>query len=168
MIAPIDPMTDHERKQYLVLGLVSIAAISCTAIVSLFPGTPFQPYLGTINPLVAIVGVVLVGVAALVLLETRRWFVIVAMGWSSRGLPAAVTIAIAFGIIVVSADVMIRFPRTLNVPAPQALFFYPAIGYVVEVVFHAVPLALVLGLGSRLWKPENAAGLLWFGLVLVR
>jgi len=55
----------------------------------------------------------------------------------------------------VGADVLVtRFPRDINVPPPQSLLFYPAMAYVVEVVFHALPLALLLALLRR--SPQRA------------
>jgi len=155
-----------EPRGYLALGLVSLGAIGFTAIVSPFPGRPFQHYFGSINPLLAVVLVAVVGVVSLGVLQSRGWFAIVSPGRSRRGLAVAAGLATLFAVVVVPADLLIRFPRDLNVPLPQSLFFYPAIGYVVEIVFHALPLALLLLLLGRFWKQSNSNSLVWACIIV--
>jgi len=155
-----------EPRGALALALVSLGAIGCTAIVSLFPGRPFQRYFGGIDPLLAVVLVAVAGVVSLALLQSRGWFAIVSPGRSRRGLAVAAAFATLFAVIVVPADLLIRFPRDLNVPLPQSLFFYPAIGYDVEIVFHALPLALLLPLLGRFWKQLNPNSLVWSCIIV--
>jgi hypothetical protein len=155
-----------EPRGYLALGLVSFGAIGCTAIASLFPGRPFQRYLGGINPLLAVVLVAVAGVVSLGLLQSRGWFAIVSPGPSRRGLAVAAAFATLFAVIVVPADLLIRFPRDLNVPLPQSLFFYPAIGYVAEIAFHALPLAMLLLLLGPIWKEESPNSLVWLCIIV--
>lgn len=145
---------------------MSLGAIGFTAIVSLFPGRPFQRYFGSINPLLAVVVVAVAGVVSLGLLQSRGWFAIVSPGRSRRGLAVAAAFATLFAVMVVPADLLIRFPRDLNVPLPQSLFFYPAIGYVVEIVFHALPLALLLLLLGPLWTQLNPNSLVWSCIIV--
>ena len=45
---------------------------------------------------------------------------------------------------VVVADILLRYPEDTNAPWPAALLFYPAIGFVAEILFHVVPLALLM------------------------
>lgn len=157
----------NDRPQYLALGLVSLAVIGFTAILSLFPGRPFQPYFGNTHPLVVVALVTVAGVVSLVFLHSRGWFAIVSTGMSRRGLAVSATIATLFAITVVPADVVIRFPRDMNVPPPQSLFFYPAIGYVVELTFHAFPLALLLALLRPFWKQLSSKNLVWLCIFVV-
>ena len=69
-----------------------------------------------------------------------------------------------FGIWQVCVDAFVtRFPKELNVPLPQSLLFYPAIAYVIEVFFHASPLAILLFARDRIperWRP-GAAVTIW-------
>jgi len=161
LMRPTSDIPHYERTQYLVLGLLSLGVIGFTAIASLFPGTPFQRYFRGIHPVLAVASVIVLGIASLVFLRSRGWFAILAMDRSRRGIAVAATIATVFAVTIVPIDLVTRFPRNLNVPPPQSLFFYPAIGYVVEVAFHAVPLALLLGLVGPLWKKRNTAALVW-------
>ena len=93
------------------------------------------------------------GVVSVGPLQSRGWFQL-RTAQTLRGVRFAAVIATVFGIWQACADLFVtRFPKDINVPAPQSLLFYPAIGYVVEVVFHALPLALLLVALDRL--PEK-------------
>ena len=54
----------------------------------------------------------------------------------------------------------------MNVPPPWSLLFYPVIAYVVEVIFHAVPLALLLATLGPLFRKLNRTSLVWVCIVL--
>ncbi|HSD83178.1 MAG TPA: hypothetical protein VLG46_04945 [Anaerolineae bacterium] len=157
----------NKRLQYLALGLLSLSAIGFTAIVSVFPDTPFQRYFGGINPLLVVALMTVAGVVSLGALHTLGWFSIVSPGKSRQGLTISAIVATLFALTVVAADILIRFPEDLNVPPPQSLFFYPAVGYVVEVTFHAFPLALLLVLLNHFWKQRNPKSLVWLCILLV-
>lgn len=68
---------------------------------------------------------------------------------------------------IVIADLIIRYPKDLNVPPPLALLFYPAIGFVAEIGLHVVPLSLLLlaltPLAPRLGKER----VVWPAILLV-
>jgi hypothetical protein len=78
-----------------------------------------------------------------------------------RGMAFSTIFATLLGIGQVFADLVIRFPKDLNVPPPQSLLFYPVMAYVVEVCFHALPLALVLAVLGPLSKEVNTNVLVW-------
>lgn len=60
---------------------------------------------------------------------------------------------VAFGAIATLTDLLLRFPRDINVATPQALIFYPSVGVIAEVVFHLAPLAAALVL-ARWFLPR--------------
>jgi hypothetical protein len=127
----------------------------------------FQPYFGSIPPLLAIALIAVVGVVSLGLLRSHGWFQISTTAGTVRGVVFAALGATLFGIEVVVADLIIRFPANINVPLPQALLFYPVMAGVAEVSFHALPLALLL-IGLRpLGKKLDADTLVWFCILLV-
>ena len=93
---------------------------------------------------VAIVLVVVLGAVLWIVILSRSWFVVYEPGAVRRGLPFVVVLPtlLAAGMIVV--DLLVVLPPDFNVRFPDSLFFYPAIGFVVEVVFHLLPLAALL------------------------
>jgi hypothetical protein len=118
----------------------------------------FQPYFGDIPPPAAVAVVAVVGLLSLGYLRSRGWFAIYRP--SLQGVVVAVTVATLFGIAVVALELthLIREPADMNVPLPYALLFYPAIGFVVEVLFKALPLALLLGASDSLSRKLNVFG----------
>lgn len=46
----------------------------------------------------------------------------------------------------IAIDIGLRFPQDMNVSLPEAVLFYPAIGFLAEVLFHLLPLALLAAL----------------------
>ncbi|HSV97567.1 MAG TPA: hypothetical protein VLM75_11640 [Spirochaetota bacterium] len=103
----------------------------------------YERFLGSFDPALAFVIVAIAGTAALAFLSTRGWFHIAGNigGVDTVKISAC---ALVLGITIAAADSLIRFPRDMNVPFPQSLLFYPVIGFIVEVVFHVLPLFLLL------------------------
>ena len=171
-------------QEYTAFGVLSLAVAALAGMLALsqnvitqpyqgiIPGDPagfFRPFLGNIHPLVAIALVALVGLASLSFLRSRGVFEIYAMQKTWRGIGVAAIIATGFGIEIIFAEMtnIIRLPADMNVPLPWALLFYPVIGYVVEVVFHALPVALLLAIVNPLFKKLNTPGLFWPYLFIV-
>jgi CHASE2 domain-containing sensor protein len=73
------------RPQYQALSLLALGAIAATAILSLSGGTPFQPYLGNLNPLLAVLLVTALGFVSLGFLHSHGWFDIYAGRKSLKG-----------------------------------------------------------------------------------
>jgi len=149
----------HERRQYVAFGVLSLVAVGFTGILSLSQGGArlFEAYLGSIPPLLAVALTALVGFVSLAFLHSRGWFEIYTSR-SVRGVGFSAAIATLFGVWQVCADLLVtRFPEDINVPPPQSWLFYPAIGYVVEVFFHALSLALLLAVWGRSIKKSNTS-----------
>ena len=52
-------------------------------------------------------------------------------------------------------------------PLPQALTFYPAVGLVAEVVFHLLPLAILLPVLNLIAGRLGGERVVWLGMLLV-
>jgi hypothetical protein len=146
--------------KYTALALIAGTMGAATGALSVSHPDLFQPYLGSLNPLLAVLLATALGWFALRYLQSRGWFESFVPEQSRTGVPLAAVGATAFALVTVGVDLWKPFPPNLNVPSPQAWLFYPTIAYLVEMVFHAVPLALLLGVGSLL-KEGEATTLLW-------
>ena len=157
----------RQRRQYVAFGVLSLVAAGFTGILSLSQGGAgfFEPYFGSIPPLLAITLTALVGLVSLAFLQSRGWFEICGSR-SARGAGVSAALSTLFGVWQVCADVLVtRFPKDINVPPPHSLLFYPVMAYVVEVVFHALPLALLLALLGRSTRKTNTAIVTWLCIV---
>lgn len=129
------------------------------------PADPFARYFGAADPLVVIAAAIAVGFASMVVLNRRYRFAIHGPA-GGRGMALAAAGATLLAVLMVLVDVSEPFPRDLNVPLPEGLWFYPVIALVVESLFHLAPLLGLLWLLRRVtgWRPETA---LWVGIGMV-
>jgi len=74
---------------------------------------------------------------------SREWFVVYKVG-EYKGFLIATGLAALLGLGIIIVDLITIFPADTNRPFPDSLFFYPIFGFVVEVIFHLLPLALLL------------------------
>lgn len=152
-----------QYKTFLGLSLVIVLFIGILHFVD--PG-PFRPYFGTLNPLILIIVIALLGVLSWSLLLSHSWFSVFDPE-NRKGLLIAPLLAIPFGVVIILVDLQGIFPADLNVPFPASLLFYPAMGYVVEVLFHIVPLTLLLFTLSALPQTLTFEKIIWPCIIFV-
>jgi len=133
-----------ERHAISVLGGLTLLFAAAAFILSNFTASSFAPFFGTVPPVVAVLAVSVLGSFALLFLHARFNFRILPRGVTWRAVLTISAIVGAIGCAVVLADLTLRYPRDLNVPWPSSLLFYPVMAWVAEMVFHIVPLALLL------------------------
>ena len=149
-----------DRLPYLVFIGLSLAIIVLAGVLYRVDSRPFQKYLGSLNPLVTIFCIALFGLLPVRFLLSRGWFVINAKA-ALRGVLLSAILAALFAAIMVLVDRKVVFSASLNVPFPQSLLFYPAIGYVVEILFHILPLAVLLFSLTSLFKITDYKVTIW-------
>lgn len=152
-----------EWRQHLAFGVLSVVAAGFTGILCFSLGGAgfFEPYFGHRSPLLAVAVTALAGMTSLAFLRSRGWFEICGSR-SARGAAVSTALATLFGVWQICADVLAtRLPEDINVPPPHSLLFYPVMAYVVEVVFHALPLALLLALLGRSTRQAKLDVVVW-------
>lgn len=82
---------------------------------------------------------------------SRGWFSIYKAG-GFNGILVAAGLAALPGLAIILLDLKAIFPQDTNRPFPDSLFFYPIFGFVVEVIFHLLPLALFLFILTSVFK----------------
>jgi hypothetical protein len=133
-----------ERLQYLVYVGLSIAVMGLTGIGYFSDNLLFQRFLGRINPLIAILFIIFLGVVLLFVLLSQGWFAIYGKE-NLKGLLLGSGLATLFGLIAILVDyLMVVFPADLNILFPESLLFYPVMGFIVEILFHVLPITLIL------------------------
>ena len=131
------------RDQILIFLGISLFIAFLTVILYFRNSLLFQAFFGKLNPLLAIFIVIFLGTALSVFLLSRGWFVVQKAG-EYKGFLVAAGLAALPGLIIILIDLKAIFPEDVNRPFPDSLFFYPIFGFVVEVIFHMLPLALLL------------------------
>lgn len=163
---PTDPQLS-QHWQYAVYFALSLAMLIFTAVLLPSSAAHFRRFYGGVNAIAVILGAAAVGAAALWVLQSTYQFTLLQGRATLRGIAISAAFATLLAVAIVIADFVVRYPQDINVPMPQALLFYPAIGFVAEIVFHILPLALLLlALRSFVgWIGEGQA--VWIGILLV-
>jgi hypothetical protein len=132
-----------ERNQVLIFLGISLVIAILTGILYLRNASLFQAFFGTLNPLLVIIGIILLGTVLSLFFLSRGWFSVYKAG-NLKGILVAAGLASLLGLAIILVDLKAAFPEDVNRPFPDSLFFYPIFGFVVEVLFHMLPLALLL------------------------
>jgi hypothetical protein len=152
--------------QYAAYFLLSLLMLIFTIILLPSSGGYFRRYLGEMNAIVVLILLSVAGAAALWVLQSKFNLVILGAG-TLRGLALSAALATLLAIAIVFADFFIRYPEDTNVPVPQAFLFYPAIGFVAEIIFHVIPLALLLLILNPLGGSIGKERVVWLSILLV-
>ena len=157
----------NRTLQYVAYFGISLLALIFTLILLPSSIAYFRRFLGEYNPIAVIMIAAIVGAGALWFLHARYKFVIFMGKGTIPGLKLSVVLATVLAIAIVAADFFIRYPEDTNVPFPQSLMFYPSIGFVAEIIFHVLPLALFLIILNPLGGWISRDKIIWLGIFLV-
>lgn len=159
-------LISSEKQQYIAYLAIALGVLICTTILTIRNRSLYEPFFGRLNPLFVISLVILLGFVLLTMLLARGWFTIFQQE-NLQGLLVACGTAVLFAIVIVLFDSNVPFPQTINRPYPDALFFYPSIAFVVEIIFHVLPLTLLLFALTTLFKNTSFEVIIWPCILLV-
>ena len=152
--------------QYIAFLVITAAMIGLTALQIPSSRADFDRYFGGLSPIVVVAAAGAVGVGALAALGWMAGFQIFSGRTTLRGIAVSAGLATLLAVAIVIADLLIRYPENTNVPVPRALLFYPTVGFVAEVVFHLLPLMLLLLALSALQRRLRADRVVWIAIVI--
>lgn len=156
----------RERCQFIVFLILSLVTALLTAILAFIDPAPFHRFLGDINPVGVLLTTVFIGFFCFTYLLNSTTLAIYKKQ-NLRDYFTVAGIALAFGIEVVLADIwLVDYSADINILFPKSLLFYPAIGYIVEIVFHILPITLIVMILS-LFRNLSENNRVWFGMVVV-
>ena len=155
-----------ERNQFLVYFALSLSVVVCTALLHGRNSTIYQPFVGERSPVIAVVLISILGFVLLTILLARGWFSIVQAQFL-QGLAVAGGLAVLFSLVMIIADTVIVLPADINRPFPDSLLFYPSIGFAVEILFHVLPLTLLLVVVTSLSESLTFDRVIWPAILFV-
>ena len=118
-----------------------------------------------INPFIGVLLVSLLGFSLFAFLISRGCFAI--YKGHLKGYLYASGLAVLFGLIAIIVDFNARiYSADINVLFPKSLLFYPAMGYVAEILFQILPLTLVLIVLTPLSKKTNDNKVIWISIIV--
>jgi hypothetical protein len=164
IMSKIKELVTSEKLQYLIFVILSISVTMMTWIISNLP--LFERYFGKINPLIIIISTSILGVILLSLLLAKGQFLIYKKG-NINGILLSAGLAALFAAVIILVDIKVVFPNDIDVLFPQSLLFYPAIGFIVEVLFHILPMSLLFFLLSTFFKRISNRLIIWICILTV-
>jgi hypothetical protein len=121
-----------------------------SGFLTIFRPSIFRKYLGNLNPLLLFIAIAIIGLVSLIYLVHHYQFQIITTGNHKRVFLSYTLALLLAVLIIVFIDIRGGFPKDINVKLPEGALFYPTIGFLVEIVFHVLPLTLILIIGSFL------------------
>jgi hypothetical protein len=106
------------------------------------------------------------GIVLLSVFLSQDWFAIYQKE-NLKGLVQSSGLAALLALIMIGVDLKIVFPADMNVKFPESLLFYPAIGFFVEIVFHVLPLSLLLLVLTFSSKNLTYGKIIWICILMV-
>ena len=161
-----NPYDSRVSRQYEVFVILCIGIAVWAELGYLLNKTLFKAYFGGVNPLLAVLLVSLFGCFGLIFLVSRNHFVIPTI-ITFRAWSFAFILAAFFATAAILVDIKVRFPADMNLPFPKSLFFYPVIGFCVEVVFHILPLSLLFLIFKMLFRRIESVTAFWTIIIVV-
>jgi len=159
-------LISSEHLQYIVYLILSLAVTVCTGALFSRNKVIYQPFIGRINPVAVMAAVAVLGFILLTYLLARGWFAIF-QRQNGRGIVLAAALAAFFAAVMILVDIWIVMPPDINRPYPDSLLFYPTIGFAVEILFHVLPLTILLILTTSLFKHLTLEQVIWPCIFLV-
>ena len=147
-------------------GLLVVVTWLLAAAMTAVDRPAFLPYFGNLHPLLAVAIVAGVGAVAMARLARAD---VAFVGARRFDLGRAAIMAVLFAVPTIAVDAaMVPFSADINVHLPAALLFYPVMAVVVELTFHAAPLALLWPVVERAHPgAESRSRRLWTCIALV-
>ena len=132
----------HRRESATFLATSVAVFILSSAAYATAPSL-FVRFLGPLNPPIVVLLASLVGALCILLLISRGWFPVLS-GTERRGRFAWFILAASLGTVAIVVDRIAPFPADINILFPHSLMFYPVMGFLVEILFHLIPISILI------------------------
>ncbi|MFX1357129.1 MAG: hypothetical protein ACFFA8_07565 [Promethearchaeota archaeon] len=165
MITELKKIISRERIQYTFFLILSFLIIGFSIILCLTNPLSFRRYFGDINPLLMIFIIIILAFVLFSVGISYSWFNIY-----KRNLRGIAIISIPASLLVMTPiliDINFVYPENINVLFPYSLLFYPTMGFVVEILFHLVPLSLLLIVLTSVFKNVKQKKIIWISIFIV-
>jgi hypothetical protein len=154
------------RKQFRLYFALAAVMLALAGVGDLIRPHLLQSFFGQNSPILVMLLTIILGFAGLYLLLSRGWFPVYAPE-KGHAIAALYLLVPLYAAVAITIDIVARFGRDINVLFPGSLFFYPAIGFVAEVVFHILPAAALLLALPILFRSARRQTLFWSAIVVV-
>jgi hypothetical protein len=153
-------------KEHKIYLFVWLTVVFLTAVVNYSDGLYYTRFIGELNPLYVFLISGIIGFATLSKFLSKNRFSIFKIEYGKRSF-RYIWLIIPFTSIAIMVDYIMVFPEDMNIPFPDSLLFYPAMAFLVEIVFHVLPIATVLFLLTLIFKTIDKENVIWISIFIV-
>ncbi len=166
MVRAFQSLITENRVQFLMLGIIIVGFLG--AFVQLNNSNPsiFKRFLGELNPLVISISIAIIAIATLSLLLSKRRSPIYKKTTPLVFFRYTLLVAL-FVFVAIWVDWNIVYPADIHILLPESLLFYPAMGFLVEIIFHVLPLTILLFTFPIVIKPIKYNTVVWLSIIIV-
>lgn len=136
-----------------------------TAILNYSNSIIFDRFLGGLNPVIIFSIISVLGLLCLASLLSKGWFKIHEKK-GTTSLLRTIGLVFLFASISISIDIKVHFPVDINIAFPESLIFYPAIGFLVEILFHIFPITILSFYLYSSFKDTDIKKLIWISIII--
>ena len=165
-LTPLWNLISQHRLQFFVFLILGATILILTVVARSADNSVFQRFFGGFNPILIVSIVVLLGLLLCAFFLYTSNFEIVRQAIRIGPL-SALALAIPFAALMILVDRYSPFPKDINIAFPNSLAFYPVMAFVVEIIFHLLPLALLFFLIRRIGAPANPERVIWILFLIV-
>jgi hypothetical protein len=160
-------LNGKDKLQFRLFLLISLVVCLLMLILINSEVQTYSRFFGPLNPLLIFIGSAVTGLFLFMYLLSSTGLKIY-IKRNLNGLLFSSVLALLFGLEIIAADIwIVNYPSTLNVPFPSSIIFYPTIGFVVEIIFHLLPLSLIIIILRVLSKRISYNGVMLIAIILV-
>jgi len=154
------------KQQWLIFAAIAGIILILTLVLFFWDKVVFTSLLGRANPIFVAAGAAFIGVLCFLIFLDKGWFFLGAQG-GRRGYVAALGLSFFFLMNAILLDWRFRFERDINVLPPKGLFYYPVMGFIVEMLFHLMLLTIVMIIFTGLLRGQETNTAIWISILLV-
>ena len=155
-----------KHTQNRVFVVLSIMVLGMTILLNATNGLLFQRFFDRFNPLILITASTFTGFLLLSYLHFRGWFTLFKIE-NLKKIIRYTGLIILFVSVSILVDLNMVFQADMNIKFPESLLFYPVIAFFVEILFHVLPLTILLIALISIFNKTSYKKLLWITMLLV-
>lgn len=161
----VSQLVSSERRQFLAYAGLSLGASGLAAMLYFSDQLAFHRLIGTLNPFAVMVPIIFLGFIMFLVSLRRKGLAILKKG-TLQGVLLSAGLAMILGVIGIATDYWIVYPKTMNVPFPESLAYYPSVAFLAEIVFHVAPATLLSLLLSRVFRNLDGRRAVWIAILI--
>jgi hypothetical protein len=159
-------LISEERLQFTIFFILAVLVFILTVVVHSANNSVFQRFFGSLSPRLIVCGVILIGLLLSAFLLSTSQFAIYRRT-HQIGPVLAIGLALPFAAVMILVDRYSPFPSHINIAFPNSLAFYPVMAFVVEILFHLLPIGLLFFLILGIAETTSLDRVVWIIFLIV-